>query len=103
MGTHKGIKKMIKKPNSNKDLNLSPDQLMRSLSKLMEKYESADALNLNVIVPFITALESVCGARGYVLNIYGDKSNIVLTNEADAPVLYELIEEYLDSVGEDVD
>jgi hypothetical protein len=94
---------MIRKPNLNKDLDQSPDQLMRSISKLMEKCESADSLNDNVIVPFIVALESVCGARGYVLNIYGEKSNVVLTNEADAPALYEVIEEYLDSVGEDDD
>ena len=92
---------MTKKPNRNKDLGQSPDQLMRSLSKLMEKCDTADALNDNVIVPFIAALESVCGARGYVLNIYGEKSNVVLTNEADAPAIYELIEEYLDTVGED--
>ena len=94
---------MIKKPNQHRDLGQSPDQLVRSLSKLMEKCESADALNDNVIVPFIVALESVCSARGYVLNIYGEKSNVVLTNEADAPALYEVIEEYLDSVGEDDD
>jgi hypothetical protein len=94
---------MIKKPNHDQEFGQSPDQLARSLSKLMEKCETADALNDNVIVPFITALESVCGARGYVLNIYGEKSNVVLTNEADAPALYEIIEEYLDSVGEDDD
>ncbi len=92
---------MIKKLNQDGDLGQSPDQLMQSLSKLMEKCESADALYDNVIMPFIAALESVCGARGYVLNIYGEKSNVVLTNEADAPALYEVIEEYLDSVGED--
>ena len=92
---------MVKKPNHNKVLGQSPDQLMRSLSKLMEKCDTADALNDNVIVPFIAALESVCGARGYVLNIYGEKSNVVLTNEADPPAIYELIEEYLDTVGED--
>lgn len=92
---------MVKKPNHNSVLGQSPDQLMRSLSKLMEKCDTADALNDNVIVPFIAALESVCGARGYVLNIYGEKSNVVLTNEADAPAIYELIEEYLDTVGED--
>ena len=99
--THNGVYKMIKKINFNKDLSQSPDHLMRSLSELMEKCESADILNDNVIVPFITALETVCGARGYVLNIYGEKSNVVLTNEADAPALYELIEEYLDGVSED--
>ena len=92
---------MVKKPNRNKGLGQSPDQLMQSLSQLMEKCDTADALNDNVIVPFIAALESVCGARGYVLNIYGEKSNVVLTNEADAPAIYELIEEYLDTVGED--
>ena len=75
---------------------------MRSLSRLMERCKTVDALNDNVIVPFIVALEAVCGARGYVLNIYGEKSNIVLTNEADAIALYELIEEYLDR-GEDDD
>ena len=92
----------MKKPNRNKELGQSPDQLMRSLSSLMEKCESADALNDNVIVPFMAALETVCGARGYVLNIYGEKSNVVITNEADAPALYELIEEYLDSMGDEV-
>ena len=92
---------MAKKQNRNKGLGQSPDQLMQSLSQLMEKCDTADALNDNVIVPFIAALESVCGARGYVLNIYGEKSNVVLTNEADAPAIYELIEEYLDTVGED--
>ena len=92
---------MTKKPNRDKGLGQSPDQLMQSLSQLMKKCDTADALNDNVIVPFIAALESVCGARGYVLNIYGEKSNVVLTNEADAPAIYELIEEYLDTVGED--
>ena len=92
---------MAKKPNRNKGLGQSPDQLMQSLAQLMEKCDTADGLNNNVIVPFIAALESVCGARGYVLNIYGEKSNVVLTNEADAPAIYELIEEYLDTVGED--
>jgi len=92
---------VAKKPNRNKGLGQSPDQLMQSLSQLMEKCDTADGLNNNVIVPFIAALESVCGARGYVLNIYGEKSNVVLTNEADAPAIYELIEEYLDTVGED--
>ena len=89
---------MTKKQIYNKKLAQSPDQLMLLLSMLMEKCDSADALNDNVIVPFIAALENICGARGYILNIYGEKSNIVLTNEADAPVLYELIEEYLETI-----
>lgn len=76
----------------------SPDQLMRSIAKEMEQCDNAQELNDNIIVPFIAALEDVCGARGYVMNIYGEKSNIALTNEADAPVIYGLIEEYLDNI-----
>ncbi|NQV99166.1 MAG: hypothetical protein HQ483_05685 [Rhodospirillales bacterium] len=81
----------------------SPDQLMRSLAKSMEQCATAEQLNDNVITPFVSALETVCAARGYVLNIYGDKSNIVFTNEADAPVIYGLVEDYLDAVETDTD
>lgn len=91
---------MAKKPARKSPKAQSPDQLMRSLSKTMEQYDTAEKLNDGVIVPFVAALESVCSARGYVLNIYGEKSNIVFTNEADAPVIYQLIEDYLDSVEE---
>ena len=69
---------------------------MRTLYKKMEAKKSAEGLNDNVIIPFAAALEEVCGARGYVLNIFGDKSNIVFTgNEADAEAIYKLIEDYL--------
>ncbi len=62
----------------------------------MEAEKTAEGLNDNVIIPFAAALEEVCGARGYVLNIFGDKSNIVFTgNEADAEAIYKLIEDYL--------
>lgn len=73
---------------------------MRSLVKTMEQCDTAESLNDNVIVPFVAAMETVCAARGYVLNIYGEKSNVVFTNEADAPVIYSLIEEYLDNTAE---
>ena len=91
---------MVKKSPRKKIGAQSPDELMRSLSKTMEQCDTAEKLNDNVIVPFIAALETVCGARGYVLNIYGEKSNIALTNEADAPEIYGLIEEYLDGLDE---
>ena len=52
--------------------------------------------NANVIIPFAAALEEVCEARGYILNIFGEKSNIVFTgDEADARAIYALVEEYL--------
>ncbi len=76
---------------------------MRSLSKTMEQCDTADQLNDNVIVPFVAALEAVCEARGYVLNIYGEKSNVVITSEADAPAIYNLVEDYLDSIGDEAD
>lgn len=79
----------------------SPDQLMRSLSKTMEQCDTAEDLNDQVIVPFVAALETVCEARGYVLNIYGEKSNVIFTSEADAPAIYGMVEEYLDSIADD--
>jgi hypothetical protein len=73
---------------------------MQSLFKKMEAEKTAEGLNDNVIIPFAAALEEVCEARGYVLNIFGDKSNIVFTgNEADAEAIYKLIEGYLAGKG----
>ena len=91
---------MSKKPARKASKDQTPDQLMKMLSRSMEQCDTAEKLNDAVIVPFISALESVCSARGYVLNIYGEKSNVVLTNEADAPVIYSLIEDYLDSIDD---
>ncbi len=45
---------------------------MRDLFKRMEAEKTAEALNDNVIIPFAAALEEICRARGYVLNIYGE-------------------------------
>jgi len=76
----------------------SPDALMRDLAKRMEACPDAETLNDQVILPFVAALESVCGARGYLLNIYGEASNIVFTgDEAQAEEIYALVENYLDS------
>ncbi|MEQ8504691.1 MAG: hypothetical protein RIB80_05145 [Rhodospirillales bacterium] len=72
--------------------------LRRELLQRMEACQTAEALNDKVIMPFIQALEDVCGARGYVLNIYGEESNLVFTGDADASEeIYSLIEAYLDS------
>lgn len=73
------------------------DALMRSLAERMEACPDAETLNAEVITPFVAALETVCGARGYVMNIYGEASNVVFTgDETDAEAIYALVESYLD-------
>ena len=72
------------------------EALMRLLHERMENEDSAETLNENVIVPFAAALEEICAARGYVLNIYGEKSNIVFSgDETDTEAIYHLVEDYL--------
>lgn len=73
-----------------------PDAFLRDMIKRMEACPDAESLNDNVILPFALALEKVAGARGYLLNIYGEASNIAVTSEDDAETIYHLIEEYLD-------
>ncbi len=91
---------MAKKKSSKKGAKPDAEALMQSLFKKMEAEKTAEGLNDNVIIPFAAALEEVCEARGYVLNIFGDKSNIVFTgNEADAEAIYKLIEDYLAGKG----
>ena len=87
---------MAKKKSSPKSAKSDAQALMRQLFLKMEAEKTAEGLNDNVIIPFAAALEEVCEARGYVLNIFGEKSNIVFTgSEADAKAIYELIEDYL--------
>lgn len=72
--------------------------LRRMIFERMEATQNAGQLNDQVIVPFMRALEDVCGARGYILNIYSESANLVFTGDNDAAEdLYALIEEYLDS------
>ena len=59
------------------------DAFMRQLAERMETCPDAESLNDNVIIPFAAALENVCGARGYVLNIYGETSNIIFSGDPD--------------------
>lgn len=73
------------------------DQFTKDLIERMEQCPNAETLNKNVLMPFVNALETVCQARGYMLNIYGEKSNIVFTNEDFAPVIYDMIESFLDA------
>ncbi|HAD86297.1 MAG TPA: hypothetical protein DCG48_02950 [Rhodospirillaceae bacterium] len=77
------------------------DDLRRLIQERMESCQTAEALNDRVILPFVQALEAVCGARGYVLNIYGEQSNLVFTGDEDASEeIYALIESFLDSQAE---
>jgi len=70
--------------------------LMRDLFARMEATPDAQSLNDDVIIPFAAALEEVCEARGYILNIFGEKSNIVFSgDDANAKAIYGLVEEYL--------
>lgn len=87
---------MAKKKSPKTKKGNGPEDLMRSLFERMEATEDAQSLNDNVIIPFAAALEEICAARGYVLNIYGEKSNIVFPgDEADAEAIYRLVEDYL--------
>ncbi len=74
------------------------DGLMRLLAERMEACPDVESLNDQVIIPFAAALESVCAARGYLLNIYGETSNVVFSGDADdAETIYRMIDDYLDS------
>ena len=62
----------------------------------MQSENNAKALNANVIIPFAAALKETFQARGYHLNIHGEKSNIVFSgDEADPEAIYRLVEDYL--------
>lgn len=75
--------------------------LRAELLESMERHDTAETLNDNVIAPFVSALEAVCSARSYSLNIYGDCSNLVITTEEDAEAIYAMVETYLDEKAEE--
>ncbi len=81
----------------NKPVKTAPDALMGDLIASMEKCPTAEALNDEFIMPFAYALEKICAARGYIMNIYGENSNIVVTTADDAETIYHLVDEYLDN------
>lgn len=73
-----------------------PDQLRDRFLAQMAAHETAEDLNDKLISPFIAALETVCAERGYLLNIYGESSNLVFSTEEDAEAIYGLVEGYFD-------
>jgi len=73
------------------------DAFMQDLIQRMDKCDTAEKLNDDVLMPFVLALEKVCGARGYVMNIYGETANLVFSgNPQDAETIYQIVEAYLD-------
>ncbi len=72
----------------------STKSLREDLLARMAQYPDAESLNDNVITPFVSALEAVCADRGYVLNIYGEGSNLVISTPDDASVIFQLVEDY---------
>jgi hypothetical protein len=78
--------------------NLKDDLLAR-----MAEYSDAESLNENVITPFVSALETICSDRGYVLNIYGEGSNLVVSSQEDASVIFQLVEDYFSAQEEEDD
>lgn len=79
-----------------KHLAKKKKSLARFFQEVMSKSNDVRSLNNDVIIPFIQALEEVADSRNYTLNIYGNKSNLIFTNEKDAEKIYNLVEEYLD-------
>lgn len=74
----------------------------RDLIKRMDACDTAEKLNNQVLMPFVSALEDVCGARGYVMNIYGETANIVFSGDAEhADAIYQIVEAYLDDQNDD--
>ena len=79
------------------NIGTSPDALMKLLAERMEACPNAESLNDCVITPFIAALESVCEARSYTLNIFGETSNLIFTgDDDDSHAIYTMVETYLD-------
>tara|TARA_B100000427_G_scaffold157229_1_gene130541 strand:- start:102 stop:383 length:282 start_codon:yes stop_codon:yes gene_type:complete len=77
------------------------NKLENMLSESMGACPDAESLNNEVLIPFATALERICGKRGYVLNIYGETSNIIFTGDPDdSEEIYMMIENYLASRDE---
>ncbi len=77
--------------------NAAAEQLMRDLARRMEACPDAETLNDQVIIPFAAARETACAARGYMLNICGETSNIVFTGDTDdTEAVYRMVEKFLD-------
>lgn len=74
-----------------------PD-LRQMLRERIAACRTVEDLNDRVISPFVQEVEAACRERGYIINIYGEQSNLAFTgDEQAAEEIYALIEDYLDS------
>ncbi len=75
----------------------APTDPVAALIKRMDACPTAESLNNEVLMPFITAMENVCSARGYVLNVYGETANVIFSgDEEHAEAIYQIVEAYMD-------
>lgn len=86
---------------SRKPSAAKPEMVQEQFLAQMAEHETAEGLNDKLIAPFIAALETVCAERGYLLNIYGESSNLVFSSEEDAEAIYGLVEQYFDEKDQD--
>lgn len=92
-----------KSPKGRRPSKAATKEFTRDMVSRMDACPTAEQLNDQVIQPFIAALEDVCGARGYVMNIYGETANLVFTGDpSQAADIYGVVEEYLTIANEDV-
>lgn len=75
----------------------SGGEFTNELVARMANHATAELLNEHVITPFAAALETVCRERGYILNIYGESSNLVVSSDEDAAAIFQLIEDYFEA------
>jgi hypothetical protein len=95
-GGHKRPQKDHKKSGGDRPSG-KPNDPVAALIKRMDQCPTAESLNNEVLMPFITAMEKVCSARGYVLNVYGDTANVVFSgDEEHAEAIYQIVDAYLD-------
>lgn len=90
------LKKSTKKKNKTKPLSLLNQ---KEILKQMNKCSNVEDLNNLVITPFTKALVDICGSRGYVVNIYGNNCNLVISPENHSEDIYKIIDSYLDNLN----
>lgn len=91
-----------KKPQNKSVRAQNPEQFLADMIARMDACPTAEALNDQVLMPFVLALEKVCGARGYALNIYGETANIVFSGDPeDTEAIYQIVEAYLEDEEDD--
>jgi len=83
--------------NKPKQVSRGPD-LRQLLRERIAACRTVEELNDRVISPFVQEVEAACRERGYIINIYGEQSNLAFTgDEQSAEEIYALIEDYLDA------